>query len=508
MTVGFLRALFADIPGCTEVRVIEDKKGGHVVDRRWHSTVDALVADLPRLNALAAERSAGIFFGVLPRRPRGGKKEDTFPGLVAWLDLDFKDFPGGEAEARTRLRGFPLEPSIVVRSGHGLHAYWILKEPTEPAILECLSKGLAKALGGDHAFDAARILRLPGTMNRKDPANPVPVEVDVLEASRTYNASDIQDALTLVGVVPEAVASVPAESAGAEVAIADEISPRVLALIDNQPRIRGLFTGHGKPGVGEDGKSLDVSSSGYDFSLALALAKRGIQDPSEIATAIWHRPDRAAQAKGLGYVTRTVLRALERARGPKRPPRDDADRVDFVVERVRAFSSNPPIYEFTIDGKTFTASSTDLNSKRRFSVRFTDALRRIPKLMCTAVEWTDVVNGWLARAEPVELPPEASDEQALRMKIERIITDLMIVCGDTLEDLDAGKCVALDDGRKAFKTDAIRRAIKEDEPELKPNQICRILRAFGYEHGPHRFQGAVVRAWTNPSESRAQENEK
>jgi hypothetical protein len=78
----FLAALFPDLPpGLIEVRVIEDKPGGELVDRRWYDSPDELVEDIPRLNELAATRNAGVFLGVLPRRERGkGAKADVLPG--------------------------------------------------------------------------------------------------------------------------------------------------------------------------------------------------------------------------------------------------------------------------------------------------------------------------------------------------------------------------------------------------------------------------------------------
>ena len=121
-----------------------------------------------RLCDLAAARHTGVFFGVLPRSAHGaGTAADIIDGLVAWVDLDFKDFAGGEAEARKRLAEFPLQPTIIVRSGHGLHAYWLLSEPASPQELSDHSRRLALVLGGDKAFDAPRLLRLPGTANRK-----------------------------------------------------------------------------------------------------------------------------------------------------------------------------------------------------------------------------------------------------------------------------------------------------------------------------------------------------
>ena len=166
----FLISLFKHMPqGYIEVRIIEDKKKGRVFDRRWYSTVDGLLADLPHIIKFAEDKKAGIFFGVLPRFSEGvGKSEDTLPGIAAWVDLDFRDYKGGEGECRKILEQFPLPPSVIVRTGHGLHAYWLFREPEEPTVLVNIAARLANALGGDNVADAARIMRLPGTMNLKE----------------------------------------------------------------------------------------------------------------------------------------------------------------------------------------------------------------------------------------------------------------------------------------------------------------------------------------------------
>lgn len=57
---------------------------------------------------------------------------------------------------------------------NGIHAYWLLNEPIEgPLEIERVIKGIARALGGDLAVsDLSRVMRLPGFLNVKDPANP------------------------------------------------------------------------------------------------------------------------------------------------------------------------------------------------------------------------------------------------------------------------------------------------------------------------------------------------
>ena len=125
-------------------------------------------------------------------------------------------------------------PSIVVRSGHGVHLYWLLldayliddvpnPEPvfrrftnrkperylladgeeiteSDPRFKRCLSRkahavqdvlaGIVERVGGDKTTDLARILRLPGTLNRKNERNgqsPVPCELAECHSDRRYD---------------------------------------------------------------------------------------------------------------------------------------------------------------------------------------------------------------------------------------------------------------------------------------------------------------------------------
>src|SRR5690606_18683112 len=134
---------------------------------------------------------------------------------------------------------------------------------------------------------------------------------------------------------------------------------------------------------GPDGRRLDTSSSGYDFSLALGLAHKGVTDPHELATALWHRPDGAAQAKGEKYIARTVQQALvlaARAARETEPTAGPSGEIDFEVERVVVYDSAPPIHHLYIGGKEIVLSADELISPRRFKRKFVDKLRRIPRL--------------------------------------------------------------------------------------------------------------------------------
>lgn len=110
-------------------------------------------------------------------------------------------------EAERILEAVGIDPSIVVNSGHGLQAVWMLQEPwivendqdlQEATEFNTLwhSSLLARAtrLGYvvDPINDLARIMRLPGTWNRKD----VPIRVTALlwEPEHRYDPSDLETA--------------------------------------------------------------------------------------------------------------------------------------------------------------------------------------------------------------------------------------------------------------------------------------------------------------------------
>ena len=106
------------------------------------------------------------------------------------------DLPETQEAALDFLHGLESPPSIIVHSGNGLHAYWLLEEPI--AVTDdnrewvkqllhgherhILQLGAAQGWKFDPVADLARILRIPGTLNHKsDP----PKRVEVIEANLT-----------------------------------------------------------------------------------------------------------------------------------------------------------------------------------------------------------------------------------------------------------------------------------------------------------------------------------
>ena len=134
---------------------------------------------------------ADAFFGVLPRTRKRGRAEDTVSHTsVLWLDLDAKQYGDSKARALSALNRLPIHPSIVVDSGHGYHAYFLLRKPVLFARAQKVMKALVETSGADpKATDAPRILRVPGTHNWKD-GEPIPVRLLYFDPSRRHYISD------------------------------------------------------------------------------------------------------------------------------------------------------------------------------------------------------------------------------------------------------------------------------------------------------------------------------
>lgn len=103
-----------------------------------------------------------LYIGVLPRDRNRKPVDHTH---VLWGDFDDRQNFLFDAMSK-----FEVEPSIVVDSGRGFQVYWLLVEPMPNDIARVVMKGIAKMHKGDHTHDAARVLRLPGTINRKNGA--------------------------------------------------------------------------------------------------------------------------------------------------------------------------------------------------------------------------------------------------------------------------------------------------------------------------------------------------
>lgn len=217
---SFINALYGNIKqGFVNVWTAEDKRS------YWSSVNDTeqIIENVMRLRD-----SHNVYFGVGVRTEalgefKRGENKDILSLPCVWLDVDIK---GGahkkenipdEQEAQTLLNTFPLEPSIIVQSGGGLHCYWLLQEPahiqSEQNMLSAermlsrfqnvfIQLARSKNLHIDNTSDLARVLRVPGTFNLK--SGKKPVEIEILKPEQRYSVMDLFEAIqSIEATLPE-----------------------------------------------------------------------------------------------------------------------------------------------------------------------------------------------------------------------------------------------------------------------------------------------------------------
>ncbi|MDA9762206.1 primase C-terminal domain-containing protein [Desulfobacterales bacterium] len=183
--IDFFQLMYQFCEGMIEVRALPSGQRAFF-DIGDHGAIDEFCSE---------HQDENLFFGVGTRDGNGGTKENIVHIPAVWCDIDFKNTP--REVAREKLSQFPFKPSIIIKSGGGVHAYWFLKEPAEKSDLgaiEDVNKRIAVTLGGDMAAtDAARIMRVPGTTNHK--YNP-PRKCELIQQNDFfYSIEDFQEIL-------------------------------------------------------------------------------------------------------------------------------------------------------------------------------------------------------------------------------------------------------------------------------------------------------------------------
>lgn len=114
-----------------------------------------------------------------------------------FAEYDSKDF-SDVAAILAHIARLPVQPSVLVNSGGGVHAYWLLDEPytlsdsTSHTRANRLQSAWVEYVGGDAAAkDLARVLRVPGTHNHKYTPS-APVTVLAADFTHTYSLDTLE----------------------------------------------------------------------------------------------------------------------------------------------------------------------------------------------------------------------------------------------------------------------------------------------------------------------------
>jgi hypothetical protein len=177
-----------------------------LVRRTWDVGETGNIIYYPNAKSLGAATFAAdehVFFGVCPREKRDPGKEHVhyFPVLWATLDSNPSGYSGkkprytNEREMKDAVDAFNLKPSIIVKSGSGMHLYWLLSEARKinsPESLEYVLDLMYKRFGCETRSSIATTLRLPNTWNRRYKRAEAECKVIWCDPNLRYTGKDIR----------------------------------------------------------------------------------------------------------------------------------------------------------------------------------------------------------------------------------------------------------------------------------------------------------------------------
>lgn len=329
---GFLETVFRDTKAAVELRACRNDYAGGAASMMTSG------GDEWKLFAKRHDRDGwGVYFGACTRRIGSptGKRADLVECPAVWVDIDCRKLGVGGASAIRALDTCPYPPSIVVNSGNGLHAYWILREPVHVEEIDgeaerrlvAVMRQLVGVFAGDRACcELARILRLPGTHNSKDVAKaanegePIACEVMTIEPERRYELSELEDWLAwqrpLITATIETTPAKPDDDVFAAYARKAGLKPP----LDVSAAIATMrLGGEGETSIHETQVRVSASmvTRGHDDDEIVTLLMRATMEAAGAYAGAWNWRREEANLRGMIATARTKFPAPAKPKVPR-----------------------------------------------------------------------------------------------------------------------------------------------------------------------------------------------
>jgi P4 family phage/plasmid primase-like protien len=246
---------------------------------------------------------------VMRSRPTKGRgtAADTLCTTALWVDCDTYKVGRSNDEFLTHLLNLPNPPSMVVQTGKGTHAYWLLNAPLFDAErIQRLNRRLMNQFrpwGADACWSADHLMRLPGSLNWKtDP--PTPAEL-VYAGDRYYDADLFEEGDDDSN---ERVEDRTIDSEPLPTGFLQEIqqkSPRLYQRIYSEESARqagAMCVDDGRVDRSENDWYIVTHLLGLEYTAGVCL--------SVLTHPTWFSGDKVRTTRNYGYATSTVLSAV------------------------------------------------------------------------------------------------------------------------------------------------------------------------------------------------------
>lgn len=382
----------------------------------------------------------------------------AIPGV--WLDVDYAgavhkkpNLPSKEA-ALELLNSMGVPPSIIVHSGHGYQGWWLFKElwtfdnEAERNKAEALTKAWcgtlrakcrAKGWDADQVGDLPRVMRLPGTWNRKA----VPRKVEIVEShdDRRYDPSGFEPFLLAEQYQPaEDLPDINWQFTMA--ANAEPPAGKLTVYMENDSMFRQTW-------LRQRSDMQDQSQSAYDLSLATRALLASWTAQEIVDLLIAHRRMHNQEPKlRLDYYRATLNRASrnkqfeERHRviqdlkdGKPLPAHIEGDKGEILalinqelwpdgkhkITKILVYTGEPNEYEVELDGRMYRLGTVEnLIRQGKFETTIADLSRIIPAHQKPDV-WRVFAQKMLDIVEVVESGPESTARGAVSGWLEQYL---------------------------------------------------------------------------------------
>lgn len=292
-------------------------------DARSEWFVASELAD--QADQLTQANAAGwnIYVGANPRRAKG-KRGDACIRLARTIFADIENIDAGDARARITAAELPA-PTLLLNSGHGIHTYWRLDEPTaDLAAWKKLQQDLAHLLKGDRVVcNPERVMRLPGFMNHKPPA----AQCELIEAApgRIYQPAALRE---IIPPKPEESRKAASAQAGGGDAIPDGQRNATLTSLAGAKRRQGMGEAEIYPALAA--VNLNRCKPPLDDDEVRSIARSVCRYPAGEAKQSPQPPDRLADAAFHGLAGE-IVKKIE--------PHTEADPAALLIHFLVSFGN-------------------------------------------------------------------------------------------------------------------------------------------------------------------------
>ena len=450
MTTGeFLTSLWGELPqGRVLIWTLPDKKS------RWCVHFENVTGDMRFHEREDVYTGVGLAPKDALRLPSSKRlKEWEVAGIAAfWADIDVahpvhrksERLPPSIERALEAIAELPFQATIIVDSGHGLQLWWALEEvwlfqdeeDRELARRACQwwRRTVREAFAAhgwtvDSTFDLARVMRLPGTWNNRDPQDRKRVEV--LENPGLENPGPRYGKQQFIELIPEDFQATPMgvrrsrdangrsfTQGSSGLTLDPDAEPsftRMEALLKLEPRFRATWEKQ-RPELS------DQSPSAYDMALANHAVRANWPDQEVANLLIAFRRRHGLDLKlRENYYAVTIAKAhepMEREQAEEDlqealddPPEDQAEVLKdclatlFGVDitRIIKYLGDPPVYYMETEQGNITIGGID----RIYSqAKFRQAVGSVTDLVVPTVSgkvWDQRIQAILSACEDIEV---------------------------------------------------------------------------------------------------------